>query len=584
MGGKTAEGTRKRVVKLKRKNGDVYVQERTVRYNPEKKYEEIVASRIIGKIRAGETEMVPTGSKRPSGSKPKGRPDVSGGVTASRRRVGAMEILDHVGRESGIDSALYESTDAGTAQKIISIARYLVATNGQTLPGIQTWQLRHELPYKEGLSEDVYGGLFRDVGMNETLQQNFFKRRCELVNETDGIAYDSTTISTYSQQLPDARYGFNKAGDGLKTIKLPVMTSLTERQPLAFTKQPGNLSDITSLEHALDELQALGVKAREVVVDNGYCSERNLADLLSRRFGFITLIRTSTAWVRRELDSHMGDLCSAASICPGDTAMHAVMVPVVREFTKRRKYASRAKGLEKGDEESFRRRVYLHLCFNHARQAADKEALDTELVRLRSFLAEGGAWEDLNERSQQLAGTYLVIGKARGGGVAVTFNEDAYREAMKYHGYFAPVSNRQKDPFVCLERYRERAGVETFFRIDKEQLDGSRSRVWDDAALRGRFFVQFVAMCYYAYYNARIRALKASLGRPDPGHNASRATLEEERRLLAWLNNTPLYLQLQWFDTTESVSVSTPVHQRRWKTEITSRDRLYLEKLGVPLD
>ena len=42
-------------------------------------------------------------------------------------------------------------------------------------------------------------------------------------------------------------------------------------------------------------------------------------------------------------------------------------------------------------------------------------------------------------------------------------------------------------------------------------------------------------------------------------------------------------LQLQWFDTVENVKVSSILANKRWTTEITSRDALYLEKLGVKL-
>lgn len=49
-----------------------------------------------------------------------------------------MDIIEHIGSVSSIDEALYSFTDTGTAQKIISLARYLLATNGQSLPGIMT--------------------------------------------------------------------------------------------------------------------------------------------------------------------------------------------------------------------------------------------------------------------------------------------------------------------------------------------------------------------------------------------------------------------------------------------------------------
>ena len=49
-----------------------------------------------------------------------------------------MDIISHIGTISGIDDAIYDNTDTGTAQKILSLARYLLATNGQSLPGITT--------------------------------------------------------------------------------------------------------------------------------------------------------------------------------------------------------------------------------------------------------------------------------------------------------------------------------------------------------------------------------------------------------------------------------------------------------------
>lgn len=67
-----------------------------------------------------------------------------------------MDIIDYIGVASGIDDAVSGNIDKGTAQKTISLARYLLATNGQSLPGIQTWQFSHPLPYEDGLSKNVY--------------------------------------------------------------------------------------------------------------------------------------------------------------------------------------------------------------------------------------------------------------------------------------------------------------------------------------------------------------------------------------------------------------------------------------------
>ncbi len=122
----------------------------------------------------------------------------------------------------------------------------------------------------------------------------------------------------------------------------------------------------------------------------------------------------------------------------------------------------------------------------------------------------------------------------------------------------------------------------SFFEAMKQHADGTRVRVWNADTLRGRMFIQSVSLCYYEYLNEEIRKLKNALGKEngDAVHD-TRAVLDNELKLKSWLCNTPLYLQLQWFDTVESVDVSAKLKRRRRTTEITSRDALYLQKLGV---
>lgn len=170
-----------------------------------------------------------------------------------------------------------------------------------------------------------------------------------------------------------------------------------------------------------------------------------------------------------------------------------------------------------------------------------------------------------------------------GGKCTVTFNEKAIAAKKKYHGYFALVSNSEKDPFDCLYKYRRRETIEFFFESGKQRTDGNRTRVWSSECLMGRMFVQFVSLCYYEYLSEQLRRMKQSLGLEtgEPSHD-TKESVKAEKRLLSWLKNTPVYLTLQWFDAVEEVKVSSKLLSKRWTTEIAERDRLFLEKLGVP--
>ncbi len=65
------------------------------------------------------------------------------------------------------------------------------------------------------------------------------------------------------------------------------------------------------------------------------------------------------------------------------------------------------------------------------------------------------------------------------------------------------------------------------------------------------------------------------------GGDTTQHELEVEDKLKSWMNNTPFYLQLQWFDTVEEVKISSELRSKRWNTEVTERNRLYLTKLGM---
>jgi transposase len=590
MPAKASGKIKTRIIHSPQKNGDIYVLERKTVYDSEKKYNKVLSTKLISKIPKGTKIPVPTRPKRAKKSNSdqniynvalKNAVPLTDEVVASRKRVGMMNIIDHIGKVSGIDDAIYTSTDVGTAQKIISLARYLLATDGQSLPGIATWQYNHPLPYREGISEEVYHRLFKEVGLDESLQQNFFKNRCNVLKGGASIAYDSTTFSTYSENQLEARYGFNKAGDGLKSVKYLALYSIENRQPIAFTKQPGNLPDVLAIENALNQLLALGISGAEIITDNGYYSEQNISEMYQARFNFITLAKTGLKWIKSEIDNRHNDLDRLSSVCTYEPTTHGITVMLMRDFVKERKYANKKTGASQGEEEIFSRRLYLHIYYNATRKVDEDQSFERDLLSLKKKLEEGVSIDNLNDAAQKKVKKYFII-RTWGKKTVINFNEKACAQAKKYHGYFTLVSSGEKDTFEALSKYRKREYIEDYFRSSKQHADSMRIRVWDADILRGRMFVQFISLCYYEYLSEAVRKMKLSLGIPNGDHDHDlKQNLDLEKKLKSWLDNTPIYLQLQWFDVIEGVEISSALQSKRWTTEMTKRDKMYVEKLGL---
>ena len=554
--------------RITQKNGDIYVYDRTMRYNPHTQKSEVIESRLSGKIKAGTSEIVPT---RPKKSAKTATP-------STRQHVGAMDILDFVGTDSLIDDNLLACFDEGDAQKIISIARYLVATEGQSLTRLENWALNHPLPYTNGITEDIYYKLFSSLGINEKAQQQYFQLRSQQLNRSSLIAYDSTTVSTYSANQIEARQGFNKDRDGLDTIKVLTLYSVMDREPIAFTKQPGNLPDVTSLANALKQLQTLSNEKSLIVTDNGYYSQSNMAEMAKAGMHFLTAAPHSLRWIKDLIDENRARIDDIDNMCPFDRGISGICIPVMRDLSIIRKRSRN--GVQAGDKETFKRRLYVHIYFNRSNEGRDELALREKLATLKEQLENGVSVFD--EASEEKIKTFLNVSrKGRGGKIHVSFNNDAYKEAGRYYGYFALISNKENNPFEALKKYRLREKIEEMFSILKSGLDARRPRTWFPDNLRGRMFVQFVALGYYCALQKRIDNVLEELGKPAPSKAKKDIDLEES--LKRWLEKKSIVQILDWFDCVEQITVDTLRGKKRWSTETTNCDRLFLEKLGMKL-
>ena len=564
--GKTHVGIRRET----RSNGDVYVYERVTGYDPKTQKTKTLSTRLLGKILAGSTEMIPTRPKK------KRSEVIEAPVQAVRTHVGLQKILEWAGHESGIDADLQRSFEIGDALKLSSIARYWVATDGDTLPRMESWQVMNPLPYGHPITQDVYGKLFASVGRNESGVQSYFQCRGQRVSSTGlNLALDTTTFSTYSKNQIEARQGFNKDGDGLDTIKLLVLYSVENRQPVAFSKQPGNIPDKISLANALRQLDMLDLASPVIVADNGFYSQDNMTHFAREHTKFLMLANSTDKWVRSEIDAAREELGHFRNVCPFDVDVSGVMRRRQHGFSIVRK---RTRGnFEAGETESFTRRLYIHVFHKPEAAPIQERRLRESLFSLKKDLEDGV--EEFRPAAQKQIDSYLTV-KRTAKGVKVDFKMDGIEEAKRYWGYFVLVSNEIKDPFDALKAYRSREKIEELFATYKDSFDGRKPRTWYPENLYGRQFAQFVGLGYHCFLAKRILDVKKALSEKET-EGKTKEELSLEAKLLAWLNQHSLIQILDWFRCVDYVATTGNASASKWTTETTRRDQLFLKMLGV---
>lgn len=135
-------------------------------------------------------------------------------------------------------------------------------------------------------------------------------------------------------------------------------------------------------------------------------------------FRFITLVKTSSAWVRHELDAHMDGILGIENRRTDLGGIYGCTVMLVHPFQKTRKYASRKKGLGKGDTETFEKRLYLHFYYNPIKKENDDAAFYGMVDGLKKQLEEGIPASSMAGTDQKKAAQYLSVRRKK---VAVVF-------------------------------------------------------------------------------------------------------------------------------------------------------------------
>ena len=559
-----------KLVERTQSNGDIYVYKVTTLYNPDKKYNEHISSKLLGKKSPDDGSIIPTRSRKA----PKKET-----VTAVRKTVGATDILEWIGKESHIDDDMLSSADKGTAQKVISLARFWMANPDKTVRRIEEWQISHVLPYEEGITEDTCYSLMKQLGQDASISQRYFSYRASHATARTSVAVDSTTISSYSELLNDVRFGYNKDGNGLATVKLLTLFSLNDHQPIAFSRQPGNIPDVISVLNALKQLSVLGMDKPLLVLDGGFFSESNILEFMRAHTKFLMRGQLDGKWIFPELQSVASEMERPSNAYPDNPAQYCVTKQISHKFTYERKRTRG--GIERGASIIEEHRLYLHFVLDTDRAKIDKTVLLTEIQNVKRLILESIDPSLMTKAERRIADRFLVIKNTRGG-LRVTLNDKAIMEESRYYGYFVLVSNEKMDAFSALKEYRLREKTEECFRIDKQFNDSHVTRVKSTESLEGRFFCQFVAYGYETFFQKELNRVKSSLAVPngDPAHDRS-DFFKKEKALLNWLKGMSVAKLFDWFDALQETTVNTNMGRARWRTETIERDRLFLTRLGV---
>lgn len=291
------------------------------------------------------------------------------------------------------------------------------------------------------------------------------------------LAYDITSVSSYSELNNMVRYGYNRDGESLPQINMAMLFGEKTQLPVYFKSLPGSIKDASMLCNFIKTATFLHMGKLHLVADKDFYSQKNVDEMFSKHMKFTIAIPFSSKFAKEHVEK-------------------------VREKITDHKCFIKVNGQNLFCTSSLiqwgegKKRSYVHVFYNASNAAMDYESFLDKMDQWEIELRINKMIDDHKKYCEQ----YFLVKETPKRGKKISYNQpaiDAYKKNAA--GYLVLLSNDIKDPIEALRTYRSKDAVEKGFDNLKNRLDMKRLRVHLETSMKGRLFIQFIALILISY-------------------------------------------------------------------------------------
>ncbi len=321
------------VYQKNKKAGVIYAYE-SVSHWDKKKKQSRARRKCIGRVDPETKEIVPTTKKKQLSDTAKAKPGPVPITVPGRKFYGATYLFDRIGEATGVIDDL-KTCFPDIYRQILSIVYHLIMEDKNPLSRFPHWATLHRHPHGDTISSQRSSDLLASI--TEENKQHFFRLQGKRRVEKEFLAYDSTSISSYSQCLRQVRYGKNKDHEHLPQINLALLFGQESRLPFYYRKLSGNIPDVKTLKKLLADMGTLGYEKFKVVLDRGFFSAANINDLYKHHMKFLIAVKTSLKLVKENIDG-VREETRIWTHYSQDYQLYTYSIPVAWEYSQERPY------------------------------------------------------------------------------------------------------------------------------------------------------------------------------------------------------------------------------------------------------
>ena len=444
------------------------------------------------------------------------KPDTEDVERDDMLHIGVTWAAETLAESSGLFDSLVDVFGREKARALLHLAIYKLDASS-SMAAYREWNCGVYLKQTKPLSEERISELLAGID-NKSFEDFFQRRHAVKLQNLDGehltYAFDNTSISTYSETIPEAEYGHAKRDPELRQINYTFVCDQCDGEIVFAHAYEGSVNDVTALSTILYRMQAAKLDLDNVILvhDRGYGSLLNVQRLVNQEIKFIQGVRLVEDAVKSKFDECRASLHDVAFY---DAECGAYACSFEEPWQQ---------NTESGQ---LNRKVFLHLY----RYPGDDEAKMAEIVRkVEEILKAKKERREVSPELWQSCKRFLKEQKDDHGRETWLHNDQAIRNAIRYAGLFAIRSNVEPNPFAALRTYRLRNIIELDFNQFKNWEDGARMRCTGKTFL-GRLLVCTIAasLRLMMLHRVRLNADKLNVKIPKDSLDVVMAVLRKVR-------------------------------------------------------
>lgn len=379
----------------------------------------------------------------------------------------------HLAKQNGLMKLLESLSPGPHAAELFALASYYAVGDYGGLTGIEHFMRRQMNFCTDILTPQRGSEIYREI--TPEYRHRFFKAWVKARRERL-VCYDVTSISTYSEKLIQASYGYNRDKEKLRQINLGLFSTLEKGIPLFYTSYNGNINDFTNYPYVLKQATEVGIEPGFKVVMDGAFSEKKDIDFSSMK----------------GVDFIVG---APVDHCPGTR----------EELLRWRRESTAASDLLNGwaDDVASAEKPFtisgtagrlMMYRFGDAKNDQEQN-LRLSIKRLHADLAEKQEKGKVPRRQGFYKPFFEIKAEDADASFAFQLNEKAVNEELELCGCMALFTNDEEiSAEKCLRLYREKDVVEKNFAELKNDICQERLFVGTSAGKDGKLFVLFLAL------------------------------------------------------------------------------------------